>query len=424
VGLGCEVVAVGTELLLGQIVDTNSAWIGSRLAEAGIDCHFQTKVGDNHARIVAALEAALARADAVICCGGLGPTQDDITREAIATVMGVELERSAPMVASIRELFAARGRTMAANNERQADLPVGATFIPQQRGTAPGLICPLGNKVIYAVPGVPHEMEEMIERAVVPDLVARSGEQATIRSRVLRTWGLAESTLAEIVAPRVSALEGVAGGPTIAFLASGMAGIKVRITAKAPTAAAADAVLDAEEAALRSLLGDVVFGVDDDSMESVVGSLLAGAGLTLGVAESLTGGLIGARLTDVPGASGWFRGSVVSYASDVKRTLLGVPEGPVVSEAAAAAMATGAVSVLGATVGLGVTGVAGPTEQDGMPVGTVFCGVAVDGRVSITRLHLPGDRERVRQFATISALDLVRRALRARSTADDRGLPG
>ncbi|HEY2430567.1 MAG TPA: competence/damage-inducible protein A [Acidimicrobiales bacterium] len=423
-GLGCEVVAVGTELLLGQIVDTNSAWIGSRLAEAGIDCHFQTKVGDNHARIVAALEAALARADAVICCGGLGPTQDDITREAIATVMGVELERSAPMVASIRELFAARGRTMAANNERQADLPVGATFIPQQRGTAPGLICPLGNKVIYAVPGVPHEMEEMIERAVVPDLVARSGEQATIRSRVLRTWGLAESTLAEIVAPRVSALEGVAGGPTIAFLASGMAGIKVRITAKAPTAAAADAVLDAEAAALRSLLGDVVFGVDDDSMESVVGSLLAGAGLTLGVAESLTGGLIGARLTDVPGASGWFRGSVVSYASDVKRTLLGVPEGPVVSEAAAAAMATGAVSVLGATVGLGVTGVAGPTEQDGMPVGTVFCGVAVDGRVSITRLHLPGDRERVRQFATISALDLVRRALRARSTADDRGLPG
>jgi len=412
--LSCEVVAVGTELLLGQIVDTNSAWIGDRLAAAGIDSHFQTKVGDNQARIEEALRVALARSDAVICCGGLGPTQDDITREAIAAVMGVALERDEAMVDAVADVFAQRGREMAANNAKQADRPVGATFIPQTRGTAPGLICPVGAKVVYAVPGVPHEMEDMLERAVVPDLVRRSGETAVIRSRVLRTWGLAESTLAEIVAPRFDRLEGVAGAPTIAFLASGMAGIKVRITVKAADASAADAALDAEEKELRALLGDVVFGTDDDSMESVVGSLLVDAGLTLGVAESLTGGLIGSRLTEVAGASRWFRGAVVSYASDVKHAVLDVPDGPVVSAAAAAAMASGAARVLGASVGLGVTGVAGPTEQDGMPVGTVFCAVDVDGTPVVSELHFPGDRERVRWYSTITVLDLLRKTLLAR----------
>ena len=250
---------------------------------------------------------------------------------------------------------------------------------------------------------------------MVPDLVRRSGETAVIRSRVLRTWGLAESTLAEIVAPRFDLLEGVAGAPTIAFLASGMAGIKVRITVKAAEAGAADAALDAEEKELRALLGDVVFGTDDDSMESVVGSLLLGAGLTLGVVESLTGGLIGSRLTEVAGASGWFRGAVVSYASDVKHELLGVPDGPVVSAAAARAMASGAARVLGASVGLGVTGVAGPTEQDGMPVGTVFCAVDIGGTPVVAELHFPGDRERVRWYATITVLDLLRRTLLARA---------
>ncbi len=413
--LRCEVVAVGTELLLGQIVDTNSAWMGDRLAVAGIDSHFQTKVGDNQARIEEALRTALSRSDAVICCGGLGPTQDDITREAIAAVMGVELRRDPAMVESIAAIFGHRGREMAANNARQADLPTGASFIPQTRGTAPGLVCPVGDKVIYAVPGVPHEMEDMVERVVVPDLVRRSGETATIRSRVLRTWGLAESTLAELVAPRFDELEGVAGAPTIAFLASGMAGIKVRVTVKAPDAHAADAALDEEEVALRLLLGDIVFGVDDDSMESVVGGLLLDAGLSLGVAESLTGGLVGSRLTEVPGASRWFRGSIVSYASEVKYRLLGVPEGPVVSAVAAEAMARGAARVLGASVGLGVTGVAGPTEQDGMAVGTVFYAVAIGDSTSVGELHLPGDRERVRWYSTITVLDLLRRALLARS---------
>jgi len=411
----CEVVAVGTELLLGQIVDTNSSFIGEQLAAAGIDSHFQTKVGDNRARIVLAIREALARSDAAIVCGGLGPTQDDITREAIAEVMGVPLERDAEIVARIEAMFAGRGRQMAASNARQADVPRGATVIPQVRGTAPGLICPVGHKVIYAVPGVPHEMEEMVMRAILPDLHARSGVEATIRSRVVRSWGLAESTLAEMLAPRLEALEG-AGNPTIAFLASGIEGIKVRITVKAASAAEADALLDEEEVQVRALLGDVVFGVDDENMESAVGTLLLRQGLSLGVAESLTGGLVGARLTAVPGASGWFRGSLVAYDSAVKFDVLDVPPGPVVSAQAVEAMAGGAARLFGATVGLGVTGVAGPTEQDGQPVGTVWLGVSLDGKVDATRVHLPGDRERVRQFATISLLDLLRRRLRARAS--------
>jgi nicotinamide-nucleotide amidase len=409
----CEVVAIGSELLLGQIVDTNSSWMGEQLALAGIDSHFQVKVGDNRARIVAAIRQALARSEAVICCGGLGPTQDDITREAIAEVLNVALERRPDVEAVIRALFEARGRTMPDNNLRQADVPAGAAIIPQTRGTAPGLICPLGDRVIYAVPGVPHEMRDMIDRAVLPDLTARAGERATIRSRTLRTWGLGESALAERIAARLDALEET-GNPTIAFLASGIEGIKVRITAKGTgddAVAHAEALLAAEERELRALLGPVVFGVDDDNMEVAVGRLLVGRGLTLALAESLTGGLMASRVTAIPGASRWFRGGIVSYASEVKRDLLDVGEGPVVSETAAAEMATGAARVLGADVGLAVTGVAGPDEQDGQPVGTVWVGLAVRGAVQTRKLSLPGDRERVRQMTVISALDLLRRAL-------------
>jgi nicotinamide-nucleotide amidase len=416
-----EVVAIGTELLLGQIVDTNSSWIGERLAASGLDSHFQTKVGDNHARIVSALRIALGRSDAVICCGGLGPTQDDITREAIAEVMGVPLVRDPAIVAVIAQLFAVRNRVMAKNNERQADVPVGASIIAQTKGTAPGLVCPVswptGNgdvveKVIYAVPGVPFEMMDMMERVIVADLVRRSGEVAVIASRTLRTWGIAESTLAEMVAGRLEALE-QPGAPsaTIAFLASGMEGIKVRVTAKAPTAAEVTMILNAEEEALRVILGDLVFGVNDQNMEATVGSMLKARGLTLGLAESVTGGLIASRLVAIPGASSWFRGGVVSYASEVKFTVLGVPEGPVVSAEAAMAMAAGARTCLGSSVGLSVTGVAGPDTQDGQPVGTVFVGLALGDSVVAERFSMPGDRERIRQFATINALDMLRKAL-------------
>jgi nicotinamide-nucleotide amidase len=407
----CEIVAVGTELLLGQVVDSNSAYIGDQLALAGIDCHFHTKVGDNHARIVSALRIALDRSEAVIVCGGLGPTSDDISREAIAEVMGVELRRDQAMVERIRKLFESRRREMAESNARQADFPEGATFIPQERGTAPGLICPVGEeKVIYAVPGVPMEMEEMLERGVIPDLKRRSGSTAVILSRMIRTWGEAESTLGERVAGRIEALE-AKSNPTIAFLAMGIEGLKIRVTAKAATEAEAEKMLDEEEAELRAVLGDLVFGVDDQSMERVVADLLSERGLTVGVAESLTGGLVGARLAETKGASTWFRGSIVSYDSKVKFDLLGVPEGPVVSSEAAEAMAWGACKRLEADVGISVTGVAGPTTQDDQPVGTVFMAVALDGRCDVAEAHFPGERQHIRQFSTISLLDMLRRRL-------------
>ncbi|MFZ9773523.1 MAG: competence/damage-inducible protein A, partial [Ilumatobacteraceae bacterium] len=213
----CDVVAVGTELLLGQIVDTNSSWLGEQLAAAGLDSCLQVKVGDNQARIVAALRSVLRDADAIIVCGGLGPTHDDITREAIAEVMGVELRLDEVVADRIALMFSSRNRKMSENNLRQAMVPIGATIIEQKRGTAPGLICPVGDKVIYAVPGVPYELHEMYERAILPDLLARSGEQRKIASRVLRTWGESESGLNERLQPIIDDLD-KAGNPTLAFL--------------------------------------------------------------------------------------------------------------------------------------------------------------------------------------------------------------
>lgn len=406
----CEIIAVGTELLLGQIVDTNSAWMGEQLALAGIDSHFQTKVGDNLERMVSSIRIGLERSDAVILCGGLGPTQDDITREAIAEVMGVGLVRHPEIGERIRAMFAARGRDMPDNNLRQADVPEGAHIMTEMPGTAPGLVCPIGDKVVYAVPGVPHEMREMLTGTVIPDLQKRAGLAAVIKSRVLRTWGQSESGLAEMLAHRIDELDGL-GNPTLAFQASGIEGLKVRITAKAGSAQQAESMVAEEEARLRQLLGSLVFGADDETMESVVLDLLRDRGLSLGVAESLTGGLMGARFTSVPGASDVFRGAIVSYASDVKYSLLGVPEGPVVSEDAARAMAQGARRVLHADVALATTGVAGPAEQEGQPVGTVFLGLAMDGVCRAQRVQLPGDRQRIRQYAVISAVNMLRKRL-------------
>jgi nicotinamide-nucleotide amidase len=407
----CNVVAVGTELLLGQIVDTNSSYIGEQLAAVGIESHLQLKVGDNLARVVAAIRLALQDADAVIICGGLGPTHDDLTREALAEIMGVPLEHNEQIAELIAELFAKRNRYMAPNNLQQAQVPRGATIIEQTRGTAPGLMCPVGEKVMYAMPGVPHEMHDMLARAVLPDLLRRSGEASVIKSLVLRTWGESESALNERLDPIIHELESL-GNPTLAFLASGWEGIKVRLTAKASSDTDADALLSIWEHKVRNLTEDLVFGTNADTMESVVLNLLEERGWTLGIAESVTGGLVGGRITSIAGASRVFKGGVISYASDVKFDVLGVEPGPVVSERAAMQMASGAQRVLGASVGLALTGVAGPEEQDGEPVGTLCVGVAFpNGQTFSTRSQLPGQRDQMRQFSVITALAFLRKLL-------------
>ena len=407
----CNVVAVGTELLLGQIVDTNSSYIGEQLAAVGIESHLQLKVGDNLARVVAAIRRALQDADAVIICGGLGPTHDDLTREALAEIMGAPLEHNEQIAALIADLFAKRNRYMAPNNLQQAQVPRGATIIEQTRGTAPGLMCPVGEKMMYAMPGVPHEMHDMLARAVLPDLLRRSGEASVIKSLVLRTWGESESALNERLDPIIHELESL-GNPTLAFLASGWEGIKVRLTAKASSDTDADALLSIWEQKVRALTEDLVFGTNADTMESVVLSLLEERGWTLGLAESVTGGLVGGRITSIAGASRVFKGGVISYASDVKFDVLGVEAGPVVSDRAAMQMASGAQRVLGASVGLALTGVAGPDEQDGEPVGTLCVGVAFpNGQTFSTRSQLPGQRDQMRQFSVITALAFLRKLL-------------
>ncbi|NJN47236.1 MAG: CinA family nicotinamide mononucleotide deamidase-related protein [Candidatus Competibacteraceae bacterium] len=398
----CEVIAIGTELLLGQHVDTNSAWIGEQLALAGIDSYFQTRVGDNQERIASALRIALERNDAIIACGGLGPTQDDLTRDVIARVMNAPLVRDEAIVARIQERFEARSRPMPDNNRRQADVPQGASLIPQMPGTAPGLICPVGAKIIYALPGVPSEMKAMMLGTVIPDLQRRAGLQTTIRSRTLRTWGQSESGLAEMLAERIQALDSL-GNPTLAFLASGIEGIKVRITAKAEDETAAQRILATEETRLRDILGDLVFGLDDESMETVVLKQLAERGLSLAVAESLSGGLLAARLSTIDNTV--LKGAILCPSSVSQRQLLGVPEDALPDPAATAqAMALGVARLMNTSVGLAVTAAA----QHGSSANTVFLSLAINGQPEVQSVQLPGHREQVRQFSVISLLNFLR----------------
>ncbi|MFN2613345.1 MAG: competence/damage-inducible protein A [Actinomycetota bacterium] len=403
-----EVVAVGTELLLGDIVNTNAAHIGAALASVGVDCFLHVAVGDNEERIAAVLSDALARADGVIVCGGLGPTQDDVTREAIARCTGLALERIPELEHRLRARFEELNRPMAEINLRQADVPRSAFVIDQTFGTAPGLIVEHEGKVIYAIPGVPAEMEEMLARAVLPDLARRAGMPSHIRARAVRVSGMSESSIAETLAP---VWEMLGDETKLAFLAGG-GEVRVRLTAKAADEAHARELLDAAEATVRGALGAAVVGVDDETLERVVGQTLLARGWTLGCAESLTGGSVGARIATQPGASEWFRGSIVAYATDVKASVLDVPQetldehGPV-SVPVAVAMAAGARARLGADVGVATTGVAGPAEQ-GQPVGTVV--VAVSGPLGdvARELRLPGDRNTIRTLATTAALNLAR----------------
>jgi len=406
----CEVIAIGTELLLGQIVDTNSSWMGGQLALAGIDSYYQTKVGDNQARMVDSLRLALSRSDAVICCGGLGPTQDDITREAIAEVMGAKLVRQDWIGEHIRTMFEQRGREMAPSNLRQADVPEGATTIKEMPGTAPGLVCPIGDKVIYAVPGVPHEMRSMLEGTVLPDLKRRAGVTSVIKSRVLRTWGYSESGLADLLADRIEDLD-KSGKATLAFQASGIEGIKVRITTKGSDADSVDKALDAEEQLLRTLLGDYIFGIDDQSMESVILDTLREKGKTLAVAETLTAGLAGSRLAAIPGSSDVFRGSLLTQQPDIRENLLGLPkDAPLLSPEGAITLAQGVRKHLNADIGLAATGQQeGPAaEPQDIAPGTTYLAVAIGDEAHSAKVTLPGDPNRIRQYAVISLQNLLR----------------
>ncbi len=403
----CEVVAVGTELLLGQIVDTNSSWIGEQLALNGMDSYFQTKVGDNPERIKKTLEQAIGRSDFVIVCGGLGPTQDDLTRDVIAEVMGVELVTDNELVERISAIFGNRGREMPLNNLRQAQVPLGAETLSVMPGTAPGLKAVVNGKTLYAVPGVPWEMKQMVLEDILPDMRAKAGIASIIGSKTLRTWGDSESGLSEKLADEIERLDQV-GGATIAFLASGIEGLKVRLTTKGDSKSEVENALNAEAEIVASILGDeIIFSYDDQTMEEVVLDMCRGKGLTLGVAESLTGGLIGSRLTSISGSSEVFKGSIVAYSSDVKRALLDTPDVPSVSQAAAEAMAVGVCRALNADIGLAVTGEAGPEPLE-EEVGRVWMATSVGGVVKSSTVKWPFDRERIRQFTTITVLNALR----------------
>lgn len=400
-----EVIAVGTELLLGQIINSNPATIGAALAERGFDAHYQQVVGDNIERIAATIRAAVDRSDAVIITGGIGPTQDDITREAVSAATGLELVFSEEYAEELRERWASRGRVMPESNLRQAYHPVGAELLPNPRGTAPGLAVEYEGKLIFCVPGVPAEMEHLVFEEVLPRLSAVSGDSEVIVSRLIRTWGRAESDVAEALDDLYEA-----SNPSIAFLASASE-IKIRITAKAADDAGAQALIEPVDREVRARLGETVFGTDDETIEMILLRMLADLDYTIGTAESMTGGMVAARLSQLPGSSAVFKGGIVAYDSELKERLLGVSDvSTVVDEETAIEMAAGAREILGVDVAVAVTGSAGPDPME-KPAGTIVIGVATPDDVRAKEMRYPGDRERVRVFGTTAALQLTRLGL-------------
>ncbi|XVQ13349.1 CinA family nicotinamide mononucleotide deamidase-related protein [Spirillospora sp. CA-255316] len=421
-----ELVTIGDELLLGDTVNGNAAWMGQRLAEHGLEVTRSVVVGDELDVIVEALAEALSRADAVITTGGLGPTYDDLTRDALAKAAGVALARDAELERRLRERVAAAGRELQPMALRMADVPEGAGILGNSAGSAAGLRVELAGGVVYALPGVPFEMRTMIDEVVLPEL---AGEHRVAR-RTLRTAGVWESVLATRLAP-VEAMDGI----KLAYLPD-PAEVKIRISATAPAAGGAGgssaergqgpdaaALLDEAEARVRELLGDVVYGTGEQTLDRVVHGLLAERSATVATAESLTGGLLGAELTRMPGSSATYAGGMVAYATALKEELLGVPADLLAAHGAvhpdvAAAMAAGVRERLGATYGVAVTGVAGPDPQDGQAVGTIFVGVASPGgepRVVRPSLPVPGAgpeiREVIRRMTVVHALEQLRRVL-------------
>ena len=409
-----EILCVGTELLLGQIIDTNAATIGARLARAGVDVLRKQTVGDNLERIADCIKGALSRCDALIITGGLGPTTDDLTREAIALSLGVELEMRPELEEKLRAFFEARGLQPGATTMRQAQLPIGAQAIENSVGTAPGVLARTAkNQIIFAIPGVPREMKAMLNETIVPTLLEKlEGERQIIVSRVLRSFGVGESSLSE---PLEDILTN-SHNPTVAPLIFGNTEVHLRLTAKATGEAEAGVLLDKMEARLRERVGDCIFGRDDDTLASVVIELLRRAGSTLSLAESLTGGLTQTLITEIPGASVVFVGGASAYSDEIKEKVLGVPretieENSSVSGEVAKAMASGARQVFESDFALSLTGEAGPTTNTQNQIGEVWIGLSHAGSTSSFRRQYHGDREAIRRRAAHAALDVLRRHL-------------
>lgn len=408
-----EIISVGTELLLGEIIDTNAAFLSRKLAAIGIDVYRRATVGDNLERLVDQIRRAAARADVVILCGGLGPTEDDITRQAIAEATGRQLVRNAEAESHLREFFAARGRQLTPNNLRQADAPQGAQLLPNAVGTAPGIYLEHHGVIIVALPGPPTELEPMWENSVAPRLrerVAAAGGGQAIYTRTLRLADIGESQAAHLLRDLVMQQE----DPTIAFYAS-PGEVKIRLATKARSQHEADEKFQPVESEIRRRLGAHVYGLDDETMEVVIGQMLVERGATLAVAESCTGGLIGHRITNVPGASRYFVADFVTYANEAKINVLGVPEEVIlshgaVSEQCAMAMAEGARRVAGSTYAIATTGIAGPSGgTPAKPVGTVFIAVSDGTRTWVGHYHWPTSRRAFKERVAQMALNALRK---------------
>ena len=407
-----EILSVGDEVVAGQVTDSNAAWLARRLTQHGIPVVAHAAARDVEAEIAEAVTRAAGRSDVVIVTGGLGPTPDDRTRRAVAAAAGADLVLDPPSLEHIRELFARRGVEMPRSNERQADVPEGADVLPNGLGTAAGFRVAVGRADVFVLPGVPEEMKAMFDAAVLPLLPQTRNAIAT---RVLRCFGMSESLIAETLAAEMD----LDGTPQVAFLAS-QGTISVKFTASADTPDAALERIEPARARARALLGDAVFGEGEDTLEQVVARLLASRGATLAVAESCTGGLVANWLTDVPGISEHFLEGLVAYSNASKTARLGVPEElfatvGAVSEEVARAMAAGVRERSGADLGVGITGLAGPSGgRAEKPVGTVHVAVAAASGVVHRELRLRGRRVQVKNRAAKHALNLVRLELERR----------
>lgn len=402
------ILSIGDELVLGQTVDTNGAYLSAQLAELGVMTRYHATVSDNRADIAEAMRQACERAELVLVTGGLGPTDDDLTRFALADAMGCELVEDAQAVAQIERFFAQRNRTMHERNKVQAMRPAGAALLSDPPGTAPGIYAKVNRADVWVMPGVPWEMKAIWERHIEPTLTTQAGR--VILTTKINTFGKGESDVAALLGDLAARDRNPLVGTTVA---GGV--VSVRVRSEFAETHEAQAQLDATIAEVQSVLGDLVFSRDDEAMADVVGALLHKRSETLATAESCTGGLIGQMLTSMPGSSDWYAGGWVTYANEMKANQLGVPMGVIeqhgaVSEPVAQAMAEGALERSGAEHALSVTGIAGPAGgTDDKPVGTVWFGLASRGGDTQT-LHrcLPGDRAAIRQRAALGALNLLR----------------